>query len=300
MSHPTIICFGEVLWDLLYSGRIAGGAPMNVAFHANQLGLHTKMISKVGNDDMGRELKQFLQHIGVSVELVQTDNTFPTGTVNVTLGQGGLPSYEIASPVAWDYIHPNDKAKDYIKNTDAFVFGSLACRTERNKNTLLEYLTLAPIRVFDVNLRTPFYAQSLIEELLAKADIVKMNDEELALIAGWQSIARDEKSQLDFIKNKFKPDTIILTKGKDGATCLDDSGYFEQPGFPVKVQDTIGSGDAYLAAFLSRYLKGEDTRQCMAFAGAVGALVATKQGGTPSISIPEIQGIMQAGSILNI
>ena len=300
MSHPTIICFGEVLWDLLPSGRIAGGAPMNVAFHANQLGLNAKMISKVGNDGLGRELKQFLQNIGVSIKLVQTDNTFPTGTVNVTLSPGGSPSYEIVSPVAWDYIHPDDKAKDYIKNADAFVFGSLACRTERNKNTLLEYLALAPIRVFDVNLRTPFYSQSLLGELLAKADIVKMNDEELDLIAGWQGVAGDEKSQLNFIKNKFKPDAVILTKGKDGAVCLDDSGYFEQPGFPINVQDTIGSGDSFLAAFLSRYLKGEDTRQCLAFAGAVGALVATKQGGTPTISLPEIQKIMQAGSFQNI
>lgn len=297
MSNPVIICFGEILWDVLPTGRIAGGAPMNVAFHANQLGLESKMISKIGNDDLGKELKRFLDNIGVSVELIQTDNTFPTGIVNVTLDKNGSAFYEIVSPVAWDYIDHDNKVKDFVKNAGALVFGSLACRTERNKKTLLEYLDLAPIRVFDVNLRTPFYSRSLIEELLAKADIVKMNDEELALIADWQGLSGDEKSQMNFIKNKFELDVVILTKGRHGAACLDETGYYEQQGFRIKVQDTIGSGDSFLAAFLSRFLKGESTPDCLAFAGAVGALVATKQGGTPKIELPEIQAILHSLSI---
>lgn len=294
MSNPAIICFGEILWDVLPTGRIAGGAPMNVAFHANQLGLESKMISKTGDDDLGKELKRFLENIGVSVELIQTDSTFPTGIVNVTLDKNGSPFYEIVSPVAWDYIHPEDKVKDFVKNADALVFGSLACRTERNKRTLLEYTDLANIRVFDVNLRTPFYSKSLIEELLGKADIVKMNDEELAIIAEWQGISGNEKSQLETIKNEFSLDVVILTKSRDGAVCLDETGCFEQPGFQVNVQDTIGSGDAFLAAFLSRYLKGEGTDDCLEFASAVGAMVATKQGGTPKIELPEILAILNS------
>ncbi|MCB0616936.1 MAG: hypothetical protein KDC75_26640, partial [Phaeodactylibacter sp.] len=226
MSHPTIICFGEVLWDLLPSGRIAGGAPMNVAFHVNQMGMQSKMISSIGDDDLGKELKRFMENKGISTDLIQTDNTFPTGIVNVILDNGGYPSYDIVSPVAWDYIRPDDKAKDLVKSADALVFGSLACRTERNKRTLFEYLELAPIRILDVNLRAPFYSQPLIESLLEKADIVKMNDEELALIAGWQSVeGGDERSQLEFLKNKFRLDVLILTKGKDGAVCLDETGY---------------------------------------------------------------------------
>lgn len=267
---------------------------MNVAFHANQLGLESKMISKTGDDDLGKELKRFLENIGVSVELIQTDSTFPTGIVNVTLDKNGSPFYEIVSPVAWDYIHPEDKVKDFVKNVDALVFGSLACRTERNKRTLLEYADLANIRVFDVNLRTPFYSKSLIEELLGKADIVKMNDEELAIIAEWQGISGNEKSQLESIKNEFSLDVVILTKGRHGAVCLDETGCYEQPGFQVKVQDTIGSGDAFLAAFLSRYLKGESTDDCLVFASAVGAMVATKQGGTPKIELPEILSILNS------
>ncbi len=292
MSKPTIICFGEVLWDLLPTGPIAGGAPMNVAFHANQLGMQSKVISSIGDDGLGKELIRFLENKGVSTDLIQTDNTFPTGIVNVMLDSGGYPSYEIVSPVAWDYIRPDDKTKDMVKTADALVFGSLACRTERNKRTLFEYLEPAQVRILDVNLRVPFYSQSLIEALLAKADIVKMNDEELALIAGWQDADGDERSQMSFIKNKFGIDVLILTKGKDGAACLDESGYHEQPAFPIKVKDTIGSGDSFLAAFLSKYLRGGNIRECLAFAGAVGALVATKAGGTPEIDPQEILAIL--------
>jgi fructokinase len=294
MSNPAIICFGETLWDVLTTGRKAGGAPMNVAFHANQLNLEARIISKTGDDDLGKELRRFLENIGVSVELIQTDNTFPTGIVKVKLDKNGSPSYEIVSPVAWDYIQPDDKVQDFVKNASAFIFGSLACRTERNKKNLLEYADLANIRVFDVNLRTPFYSKSLIEELMGKADIVKMNDEELSLLGEWLGISGDEKSQLEYIKNKFSLDLVILTKGRHGAVCLDETGYHEHPGFRVKVYDTIGSGDAFLAAFLSRFLKGESTPDCLVFASAVGALVATKEGGTPKIELPEILTIMNS------
>ncbi|MCB0580624.1 MAG: carbohydrate kinase [Phaeodactylibacter sp.] len=292
MSKPTIICFGEVLWDVLPDKRVAGGAPMNVAFHANQFGMESKMISCVGDDELGKELIRFLENKGVSTSLIQTDPTFPTGTVNVILDNGGSPSYEIVSPVAWDYIRADDKTKDVVRSADALVFGSLACRTERNKRTLFEYLELAPVRVLDVNLRVPFYSRPLIESLLARADIVKMNDEELALIAGWQQAAGSEKAQLGFLRDAFGLDVLILTRGKNGAACLDESGFHEHPGFPVTVKDTIGSGDSFLAAFLSKYLRGVNTRKCLAFAGAVGALVATRAGGTPEITAGDIQAIM--------
>lgn len=266
---------------------------MNVAFHANQLGMKSKMISKVGDDDLGKELKRFLENIGISNELIQTDDTFPTGIVNVTFDRSGSPTYEIVAPVAWDYIQLDDLAKDYVKNSDALVFGSLACRMERNKRTLLEYVELAPIRVFDVNLRAPFYSQSLLEELLAHANILKMNDEELALIASWLGVHGGEKTQMDFIKNRFGLDALILTKGKYGAVCLDESGFSEHTGFTITVQDTIGSGDSFLAAFLSKYLSGENAQDCLTFAGAVGALVATKRGGTPEVRAEEIEELMR-------
>ncbi len=272
---------------------------MNVAFHANQLGLRSQMISRVGDDAHGHELLDFLAKKGVSTHLVQTDHTFPTGTVNVVLDEKGSPSYDISQPAAWDYIHPDNVMTNTVKEADALVFGSLACRNERTKRTLLELLEKANIKVLDVNLRTPFFSKNLLEELLKQADIVKMNDEELDLLSGFWADHTTPLTQMDYLRNKFSLKSLIVTRGSKGATCLDESGYFEQSGFPVVVKDTIGSGDAFLAAFLSKMLVGENAADCLRFACAVGALAATKAGGTPTISELEIETILKPKSLTN-
>ena len=159
---PKIVCFGEVLWDFLPSGKVAGGAPMNVAYHATQLGIFTQMISKIGRDELGESLIDFLNKKGVDTKLVQTDDTFSTGTVNVALDANDSPVYEIVAPVAWDYIHVNLMNKSVVKNADAFVFGSLSTRNETSRNALFELLNLTRLKVFDVNLRSPYYNKSLI------------------------------------------------------------------------------------------------------------------------------------------
>lgn len=298
MSRPTVICFGEVLWDLLPTGKIAGGAPMNVAFHANQLGMRSHMISRIGNDALGHELLGFLNEKGVSTRLVQVDETFPTGIVNVVLDEKGSPSYELVQPSAWDFIHPITEMTDTVKEADALVFGSLACRNERTKRTLFELLDIAPLRVLDVNLRTPFFTKNLLEELLQKADIVKLNDEELHLLCGYWSGLEGEQLQMSFLKEKFRLEALVVTKGPNGAACLDDSGYHEQPGFTVQVQDTIGSGDAFLAAYLSKLLVNANANDCLRFACAIGALAATKAGGTARLSGEEIEVILNSKQLI--
>ncbi|MFN0036636.1 MAG: carbohydrate kinase family protein [Saprospiraceae bacterium] len=289
--RPTLICFGEVLWDLLPTGKIAGGAPMNVAFQANQLGLSAKMASRVGADDLGEALLSFLDEKGVSTQFVQTDPQHPTGIVNVTLDPQGSPAYEIVQPSAWDFIAPDGALHDTVMEADAFVFGSLACRAEGSRSTLLELLDVAALRVFDVNLRRPFFSQNLLDALLSKADIVKMNDEELAVIAAWSGAAAGsgEAAQMQFLKEKYALDMLVLTKGPHGAACFDELGYCAHSGFRVQVSDTIGSGDAFLAAFLSQLLAGAESRDCLDFGCAYGALVATKQGGTPDIGAGELR-----------
>ena len=294
MSKPTIVCFGEVLWDLLPSGKIAGGAPMNVAFHANQLGMRSHMISRIGKDAMGHELLGFLNEKGVSTCLVQKDETFPTGIVNVALDEKGSPSYDIVQPAAWDFIHPVTEMTDTVKEADALVFGSLACRNERTKRTLFELLDFAPLRVLDVNLRAPFYHKNLLEELLRKADIVKLSGEEFQLLSSYWPGPEGEQLQLAFLREKFRLEAFIVTKGANGAACLDDTGYHEHPGFSVTVKDTIGSGDAFLAAYLSRMLMNESTDDCLRFACATGALAATKAGGTAHMSRDEIEVIINS------
>ena len=261
---------------------------MNVAYHANNFGLKSKMISRIGADDLGQELLAFLKNKNIPVDLIQTDHTFPTGIVKVTLDKKGSPSYEIVQPAAWDYIHPDEAAQKAVKNAAALVFGSLSCRTERTKKTLLQLLETATLRVFDVNLRPPFYSQELLETLLRKADFVKMNDDELGIIAGWYGGVDDDQSKMQMVREKFDIQTIVMTKGPNGAVLQNADGFFTQTGFPVNVQDTIGSGDSFLAGFLKKLLAGAPPQECLEFACATGALVATKKGGTPVIGEEEV------------
>ncbi|HPI12331.1 MAG TPA: carbohydrate kinase [Catalimonadaceae bacterium] len=297
MNHPNLVCFGEILWDVLPTGKIAGGAPMNVAYHANNMGLTTTMISRAGDDESGRELIGFLNGKGLDTGYIQTDPVQQTGIVQVTLNEKGSATYEIVQPVAWDYINITEEAVSLVSQADAFVFGSLACRNTESKNTLLKLIESAKLKVFDVNLRTPFYDVELVEELLLKADVLKLNDEELEIIAAWIGIEGDELEQAEFVRTKYRIDTLILTKGRKGAVCLTEEGYHSHPGFSIKVKDTIGAGDAFLAAFMVKTLNGFSVSDSLEFACGMGALAATKAGGMPEITQNEIQNFIPHSAV---
>ncbi|MEY4904746.1 MAG: hypothetical protein RLZZ292_2561, partial [Bacteroidota bacterium] len=253
-NKNQIVCFGEVLWDLLPTGKVAGGAPMNVAFHLNELGAASTMISRIGADELGIEITNFLKEKGIDIAFVQVDTSFPTGIVEVTLSESGQPSYEIVENVAWDNIKIEPKAIKAVREADAFVFGSLVARNETSKNTLLELIEAAQLTVFDVNLRAPFFSKELLHELMQKANIVKMNDEELEIISDFQGIEGTEKEKMKQLKKTYNLDLLVVTKGKKGAMVFFDAVFYENEGVKVTVQDTIGSGDAFLAAFLYHYL----------------------------------------------
>jgi len=285
MSLPKIICFGEVLWDLLPTGKIPGGAPMNVAYHLTNFGISTQMISRVGDDARGRELMQFLNEKQVDTFLIQKDAFYPTGIVKVELDKKGSPSYEIVRPVAWDYINVNPLNSKTVKAAEVFIFGSLAARNNRTLETLFSLLEKAKLKVFDVNLRTPFYTKELIEKLLFQANIVKMNEEELDLIGSWFFGNIPTYSLAQKIKTHFSLDILIVTQGSKGAFVIDLKDDIKSiKAKKVTVVDTIGSGDSFLAGFLYKYLSFEPIFACLDFAAKTGALVATKRGGTPQIT----------------
>lgn len=280
----SIISFGEILWDMLPTGKVAGGAPMNVVYHAKQFGMDTQMISAVGNDDLGKELVAFLQQKGIPTDLIHVNYTFDTSTVKVTLNEKGSASYEIVEPVAWDFLFIDESRNKAVAQADYLLFGSLICRSETNLKTLLHFANQAQKVVFDVNLRPPFYSQALIETLLQKADIVKMNDEELAIILNWYGIKGDLTNQMASLMEKFELETLVMTQGKDGAFCMHNGILYTQASFPVTVKDTVGSGDSFLAAFIYKMSIGASWQDCLAFACATGAFVATQSGGTPTIN----------------
>jgi len=287
MKTPQVICFGETLWDLLPSGKVAGGAPMNVAFQLNQLGVPVGMVSRVGNDGLGAELIDFLIEKNVPVGFVQRDAAQPTGIVKVELNERGQPQYEIVEGVAWDFIEAEKQAIEAVTNAGAFVFGSLVARGEKSHETLLEFIKNARFRVFDVNLRKPFFSQKLLDELLGKAHFVKMNDEELDIISGWLNVgASDAETKMKALKNAFQLDLLVVTRGEKGAISLDTAGFCSHDGVKVEVVDTVGSGDAFLAGYLHKFLQKKSPAECLDFGCQMGAFVASRRGGTPQLEMP--------------
>lgn len=284
-----VVCFGEVLWDVLPTGKVAGGAPMNVSIRLQSLGISTQIISRVGNDALGKELESFLQNQHVSTSLVQTDHNLATGEVLVQLDATGSATYAIVYPSAWDKIGLTSYNKQAVRDCDAFVYGSLACRDEVSSTTLLSLLEVAPYKVFDVNLRPPFYSITYIKEMMYLADFIKMNEEELLEIAqALGSASNMIESNIIFLSRMTNTATICVTKGRDGAVLYHDRQFHTHPGFSVQVEDTIGSGDSFLAALLSRFLTSTDLFEAVRFACAVGALVATHKGANPEIPLDEI------------
>ncbi|GAB3996449.1 carbohydrate kinase [Spirosoma daeguense] len=290
---PTITCFGEILWDVLPTSKQPGGAPMNVAADLRNFGLNAQLISRVGNDDLGHELLDFLHKKGIPLELVQTGQTHLTGVAKANVSDSNEVTYKLVHPVAWDYIQLESELLDAVRNSGLFVYGSLAARSPQTRDTLLALLAVAKRKVFDVNIRAPHYERTLVEELMHQADIAKLNEHELAEICGWLNGPDQVEPAMAFLREHFSLDVLCVTLGEKGAILLDTNGYVKQAGFPVEVADTIGSGDAFLAAFLFKTLQGESPQETLSFACATGAYVATKQGATPEFSEKTIQDFRQ-------
>lgn len=281
---PTITAFGEILWDVLPTSKQPGGAPMNVAADLRNFGLNAQLISRVGSDDLGRELLDFLSKKGIPVELVQVGQSHLTGVAKANVTNSNEVTYKIVQPVAWDYIQLEAGLVDVVRQSDLFVYGSLAARSPQTHETLMALLAVAPRKVFDVNLRAPHYNRAIVEELLYQADIVKLNEHELIELSEWYGEENDLHQALHQLRDRYGLQKLCVTLGEHGAVLLDETGLHSQTGFAVTVVDTIGSGDAFLAAFLFKMLQNESPRKTLEFACATGAYVATQQGATPTFS----------------
>jgi fructokinase len=276
-----VLCFGEVLWDTFADGKQAGGAPFNVARQLMKLGVNTFMVTRIGSDPAGDELMTILSECNMPLQLVQQDRNLPTCEVNVSLDDSQQATYTIPEPVSWDNIEPDDDLTGQAQQAAAIVFGSLANRGEVTRNTLMELLEDAriPLRVFDVNLREPHYTLDIIETLTAKANVVKMNEEEAnLLIHGGSGSLRDKIVEF---QHKFQSQTICVTRGENGAIIYHDEEFYEHPGFQVDVVDTVGAGDAFLATLIAGLLQESPMQQVLENACKIGAQVAGQRGAAP-------------------
>ena len=293
-KYKNIICFGEVLWDMLPSGAKPGGAPLNVAIHLKKHGLHPTLISKIGNDKNGENLIVFLKESGINTNTIQKDTKLPTSEVLVHLDENKNATYEICEPVAWDNIIINPEIENAAENADLIIYGSLASRNKTTRATLFHILEKSSAaRLVDINLRAPYNNQEWIEELLHISDFAKLNNEELIKIAGWNNITRNETELIHWFSGFFNCPTVCVTRGENGAILFSNRKTFDHPGFKVTAADTVGAGDSFLASLIDSLSKNIHLEKALEKACATGAFVASQNGAVPDYSEKEIERIIK-------
>ena len=291
-----ISCFGEILWDVFPTYRRIGGAPLNVALRLHRLGAEVSMISRLGRDPNGSEILGFLKEQGLREDLVQLDESLPTGTVEVHLDERRTATYTIREPVAWDAIETSAEIRDAVSGSDALIFGSLACRNKESEDTLLSLIDLAAFKIFDLNLRPPHYDLEKIVSLMHKADLIKMNDEEIEEVCAHLGLrGKSTTERIRALSRVLSPKTTLcVTKGAEGAELLHENLLYMNAGYPVDVADTVGAGDSFLATLSFMLLGGSDPQEALDTACAMGSLVASKEGANPIVSQEEIDNMLNS------
>lgn len=282
-----IACFGEVLWDIFPGGdRRAGGAPFNVAYHLSKMGVEVNMISSVGKDELGGELLQKIEDWKISTAGIQINDQYSTSTVIAAIDEHNDAQYDIVTDVAWDYIETTPINKHMVTTSDALVFGTLATRNDQSRNTLFELLEESSYNVFDINLRAPHYDVHVIKDLLHKTQLAKFNKAELRMMIEFMGkFYTTEEDSISFLQDTFGMNEVIVSKGSKGALYADHRDFYSIPTIPIQVKDTVGSGDSFLAGFLSKRLeKGTSADEIMHQAVSLGAFVTAQEGACPDYS----------------
>jgi fructokinase len=283
---PRIVSLGEVLWDLLPSGAQLGGAPGNFACHCRALGAEAALVSCVGADDLGDKALHHLSARGVDVSAIARAGQFPTGTVAVELAADGQPKFTIREQVAWDRLAATEPALKLASAADVVCFGSLAQRTPAAREALRKLVQAAPpsaLRVCDINLRAPFVSPEIIAGSLELANVLKLNETELPVLAPQFALRGSAEEQLDHLAEQFGLHTVALTLGASGSRVRRAGTWTFEPGRAVRVVDAVGAGDAYTAALVMGLLQAWPTSELMAAATEIAAYVCTQPGATPAL-----------------
>jgi fructokinase len=283
---PKILSLGEVLWDLMPSGPVLGGAPANFAIHARALGADAALVSRIGNDALGHNILRHFTETGFPTGLIAVDPTAKTGMVEVRLGGDGQPVYVIHEDVAWDRIATDASAMEAAAQADAVCFGSLAQRSKASREAIRALVQATPkdaLRVFDINLRQDYYSAELLETSLELANVLKLNDTELPVLAEQFSLTGDTRAQLAKLAERFKLHAVVYTRGGSGSLLLVEGVFDEHTGIATQVRDTVGAGDSFTAATVMGLLKGWPLHEINQTANEVAAFVCSQSGATPTL-----------------
>ncbi|MEO8465708.1 MAG: carbohydrate kinase [Gammaproteobacteria bacterium] len=281
-SNKTIVCVGELLWDVLPDGRTLGGAPANVAYHLARLGRAATLVTRVGRDEPGGAARVELAAHGIDVACVQTDAELATGAAYVTLAAHGQPAYRFVTPAAFDAIEAPPLAPDVV------VFGTLAQRDARSARTIRRMAAGARVGVYDVNLRPPFTSIDTVAASLPLATIVKLNDEELVTLAAALGFPVERREFAERMAARYGVRVVCITRGADGAGLLADSHWYDVAGIAINTIDTVGAGDAFLAALVAGWLEARAPQTLLERANRLGAYVAARRGGMPAYDAREL------------
>lgn len=282
MSKKVIVGIGEILWDMLPSGKALGGAPANFAYHVKRLGEEGLAVSAIGHDALGEEIVDTLEAHALPFHLDRVDH--PTGTVQVTLDAKGVPQYGIKKGVAWDNIPYSKELAAIAAECRAVCFGSLAQRSPVSRKTIAWFLDAVPadcLKVFDINLRQNYYGKTVLQESLRRCDILKINDEEIRIVADMFDLCPDDVAACRALIKRYGLRLVILTKGAAGSEVITATEVIPQAAGKCKVVDTVGAGDSFTAAFVVAYLRGETLADAQRLASETAAYVCSCKGAMP-------------------
>jgi len=295
-ASPLMVGLGEVLWDLLPSRKVLGGAPANFAYMATVFGDRGIVASRIGKDELGREACEILNDAGVGTSYMQHDDKYGTGVTNVLLDSEGQPGFTIKEHVAWDFLHWTPDWEELSSRVDVVCYGSLAQRSQTSAETIERFLRNTPenaLRICDANLREPFYNLDTLRRSFQFADILKLNEQELFQVSS--SFGFGNSDEIEIAKrllDKFDLDLICVTKGARGSLLISDRKIIEHAGINVDVADAVGAGDAFTACVAHYYVQGHPLEEISEFANRIAAWVATQVGATPLISDAQLVKIM--------
>lgn len=288
MKKQIIAGIGELLWDILPEVEKIGGAPVNFSYHVNQLGARAVAISTVGHDDRGKKALDLLQQAGLDIAGISVSDEYCTGYVNASLDKEGTAIYSFPDQVAWDHLSINEYAEDMRPQLNAVCYGSLAQRSAVSRRAILAFLDdLRPqtLRIFDVNIRQNFFSREILESSLNRTDILKMNEEELMIIAGMADLKGPDKELLPALLARYDLEMVILTRGGSGSILITQDDFSEHRGVDTQIIDTIGAGDSFTAATIIGYLQGLSLDEINDSANQVAACVCSRKGAM--VSLPE-------------
>ena len=295
--RKKIVAFGEVVWDILPNDKVLGGTPSNMVFRCNSFGEEGHLLSRIGDDELGREALQRLEELGISTANVQIDSEFPTGTVNITFDNNNEPVFDVIPDVAFDHIEFSTEALKLVRDADCLFFGLLPQRFGISKNTIRELIKESPnsLKFFDLKLFQHFFNRNVVENLLNASHIVRIKEKEINFLSDQLGLKNGDLTQFgEQLVKKYQIDIILITRGSKGVFAFHKKlGAFHDKGYQIEMKDNIGSGMAFAAGFLHLILQGESFQEALNFGNAAGALSATRIGATSFFTKKDVLKFMK-------